>query len=303
MDVGSIIGGGFRLIRERPAAVAMWGLLYMLAAVGMSLVMMPIVRAQQGQLQAFRVGAQPPVAAFGAMMGWMFLVVFVFFILYVILIAAAQRAVLKPERQGFFYLRLGMDEVRLFALSLLFIVLFYVGMLALVLVMSTLTGLLAAATGSFGLSVGLGVVGFLIILGLAIWLWTRFALAFPLTLLRGKIIIGEAWRISRGRFWTLFTAFLVIFLMLMVLWAAASLITNGSYFAQLAKSGGDPLAVQRAAQAQMARQLGGVTFTMVLGWIAAAIVGGLSIALWGGAAATAARDLTFNPDEIAETFA
>jgi hypothetical protein len=302
MNIGSVIGGGFRLIREKPAAVAVWGFLYMLAMVGMTFFMRPLVQGQQAQLAALRTGAQPPAAFFGSTIGWFLLAILGFFILYVILIAASQRAVLEPDRPGFFYLRLGMDEVRLLALTLLFIIVFYVGMLVLVLVMSALIGLLAAATGSFGIAAGLAVVEMLAVLFFAIWFWTRFSLAFPLTLLRRRIIIGESWRITRGRFWTLFTAFLVIFLVSLVLWAVASMVTSGSYFAELAKSGGNPVAVQQAAQAQMARQTA-ITGMTVIGWIVAGIVGGLSVALWGGAAATAARELTFNPDEIAETFA
>jgi hypothetical protein len=68
-------------------------------------------------------------------------------------------------------------------------------------------------------------------------------------------------------------------------------------------SAGNPAAVQQAAQQQMARQFGAITGMTVVGWIFGAIVGGLTIAIWGGAVATAARLLTFNPDEIAETFA
>ena len=41
----------------------------------------------------------------------------------------------------------------------------------------------------------------------------------------------------------------------------------------------------------------------MLTWVLGAIVGALTVTLWGGAAATAAQQLTFNPKEIAETFA
>jgi hypothetical protein len=226
-----------------------------------------------------------------------------FLVLYAVLFAAAQRAVLQPERQGFFYLRLGMDELRLLALSVIFFVGFYIAMVVVAVLMSLLIGVLAALSGSVGLAAGLAIVEALAIFVLAIWFWTRFALAFPLTLLRGRIVIGEAWRITRGRFWTLFTAMLVIFLIVLALWILFSAVVSGGYYAQLMHSAGDPVAVQQAAQQQMARQFGAITGMTVVGWILGAIVGGLTIAIWGGAVATAARLLTFNPDEIAETFA
>jgi hypothetical protein len=300
MDIGAVIGGGFRLVRERPAAVAVWGLLYMLAAIAMSFLMRPFMQAQ-----VVTMGGDPQAAFanMGAMIGRLFLFGFLFFVLYVILSAASQRAVLQPERRGFFYLRLGMDEVRLLALSLIFIIGFYVAMLVLLLVMGLLIGLFGAMTGSIGVTAGLAILEFLAIFVFAIWFMTRFALAFPLTLMRGKIVIGEAWRITRGRFWSLFAAFLVLFVIMLLLWGIVSAFTSASYFAQIARAGSDPAAMQQAMQQQMARQFGAITPTMVIGWILGGIVGGLSIAIWGGAVATAARQLTFNPDAIAETFA
>ncbi|MEA3004422.1 MAG: hypothetical protein QOH81_3210 [Sphingomonadales bacterium] len=300
MNIGAVIGGGFRLVREKPAAVAVWGLLYMLAVIAMTFLMRPLMQAQ---MQAGGGNLHAAFADIGAMIGRMVLFVLLFFILYVILYAASQRAVLQPERQNFFYLRLGMDELRLLALAIIFVIGFYAAVLVLTVIMSLLIGLLAAATGSFGVAAGLALVEFLVILVFAVGFFTRFSLAFPLTMLRGKIIIGESWRITRGRFWTLFTAFLVLFLMLLLLWAAVSLVTSGAYFAQLAKSGLDPVAMQQAQQQQMARQFGGISAIQVIGWILGGAVGGLSIAIWGGAVATAARQLTFDPDEIAETFA
>ncbi|MDB5691909.1 MAG: hypothetical protein JWO81_972, partial [Alphaproteobacteria bacterium] len=300
MNVGSIIGGGFRLIREKAAAVTVWGLLYLLAVIGMTFLMRPFM---QTQMQSLGGDPQVALAHMSGMVGRIFLFGFLFFILYVILYAASQRAILQPERQGFFYLRLGMDELRLLALTIIFVIGFYAGMLVVVLLMSLLIGLLAAATGSFGVAAGLLVVEFLTIFVFAVWFCTRFSLAFPLTILRGRIIIGESWRVTRGRFWTLFTAFLVLFLILLVLWIAVSLVTNGAYFSQLAKDGLDPVAMQHAQQQQMARQFGAITATTVIGWVLGGVAGGLTIAIWGGAVATAARQLTSNLDDIADTFA
>jgi hypothetical protein len=141
------------------------------------------------------------------------------------------------------------------------------------------------------------------VLAVAVWLEVRLSLAFPLTVMRGRIVIGEAWRASRGRFWTLFGAYIVIFLLMLVLWIAASLVTSGGYFAELAASGFTPEGIQAAGEHQMARQFGSINATTVIGWLLGAIAGSLSIALFGGAMATAARELTGHTDELAETFA
>jgi hypothetical protein len=299
MNIGAVIGGGFRLIREKPAAVAVWSFLYLLALIAMVFLMRPLMLAQ---MQAPVADPQVALANVGALFGRLLLFFLLFIILYVILFAAAQRAVLQPERQAFFYLRLGMDELRLFALTIILFVGFYIAVVLVAVVLGILIGLLAAATRSVGIATGVAIVEFIAIFLFWVWFSTRLALAFPLTLLRGKIIIGESWRVTRGRFWPLFAAFLVVFLILMLLFSIVSVFTSGAYFAQLAHSGMDPAAVQQAAREQMARQYG-FSATMVIGWILGGIVGGLAVAIWGGAVATAARELTFNPNEIAETFA
>ncbi|HEX4737578.1 MAG TPA: hypothetical protein VH331_08460 [Allosphingosinicella sp.] len=300
MDIGAVIGGGFRIIRDKPFAVAVWACIYMLLFAGMMLLMRPIMTAQMQMMS----GGNPQIqaAALGAMAGRFLLFSLLWIVVYVVLFAAAQRAVLKPERQGFFYIRLGMDELRFLALTILFLVVFYIAMLVLMLVMGLLIGILGGATGSVGLAAGVAIFDFLAIVVFTAWYFVRFGLAFPLTMMREKIVIGEAWRITRGRFWPLFAASLVVLVIIFVLWMVVSSITSGAYFAEIARSAGNPLAVQKAAQAQMARQFE-LSGTAVLIWIVGGIIGALTVTLWGGAAATAAQQLTFNPDEIAETFA
>jgi hypothetical protein len=300
MDIGKVIGGGFRLVRERPMAVVVWGLVYMVAVIAMTFAMRPLMLSQ---FQTMNGDPQAALANFGAMMGRIALFGIVFMVVYAVLFAASQRAVLQPEREGFFYLRLGMDELRQLALGIIFVIGFYIALIVVMVVLGLLMGLVGAATGSFGFAGALMLIEFIAIFALAVWFCTRFALAFPLTLLRRKIIIGESWRITRGRFWPLFGAFLVVFLVLLVIIAVVSLVTNGGYFAQLAQSAGDPAAVQRAAQQQMAEQFGAVSGKMIVRWIVSGIAGGLMVAVWGGTLATAARELTYNPDKIAETFA
>jgi hypothetical protein len=52
----------------------------------------------------------------------------------------------------------------------------------------------------------------------------------------------------------------------------------------------------------MIRQLTAITPLTVIGWVLSALVGGVFIALNGGATATAVRDLTVNDDELARRF-
>jgi hypothetical protein len=224
------------------------------------------------------------------------------FVVFLVLVAASQRAVLQPEREGFAYLRLGMDELRLVGLGLFLFIVFYIGLLIAGIVLTLLAGIVAVAAGP-GAMIPLVFVEIILILGLSIWIEVRLSLAFPLTMLRGKIVIGESWRATKGRFWTLFGAFLLIFLILLVLWIAVMLVTSGSYFADLAQSGFTPEGMRAAGQRQLERQFGEITPLAVLGWVLTAVAGTVTLAVFGGAIATAARESVEDPDALEETFA
>ena len=292
MDIGEVIGGGFRILRDRPLAVVAWAVVYLLMYVAMGLWISSVMPGQiqaMSDPRAFGAAMAGLVAPFAAFM-------FLSLVVYVVIFAAVQRAVLKPERQGFFYLRFGMDELRLLVLTILFLVVYYLVLVGAIVLIAVV------ASGSRGAAAGLFFLVFLGAIPFTAWYFVRFGLAFPLTILREKIVIGEAWRISRGRFWPLFAASLVIVVIMFVLSIVASSFSNVSYFSDLAQAQGNPAAVQQAMQAQLARQFGLGAASLVR-WTLGAVVGAISITLWGGAAATAVRLLTFNPSEIAETFA
>jgi hypothetical protein len=292
-----MIDGGFRLIRERPAAVAIWGLLYLVASAAIALAMLPIVRAQMAALGG---DPQAVAGAMGATMGQMVLLQLVFMLLFVVLMTAAQRAVLRPAEHGLASLRLGMDELRMLGLTLLLVIGFYVLMVVGGIIVAAFAAGAGLMLGGGGAGI-VGVIGFLALLALAIWLEVRLSLAFPLTLLRRRIVIGEAWRLSRGHFWTLFGGYLAIFVMLMVIFLLVSMVTSGSYFFDMLRNNGDPEAMRAAMQAQLERagEIGPIT---ILGWVLGAAAGALMVALIGGAVASAVRALTAD-ETVADTFA
>ena len=297
LSLSSTVEGGFRLIREHPAAVAVWGALYMIATIAMSLAMLPIVRAQVAA------AGGDPAAAVGAMgetMGRVFLVNFAMLILFVVLMTAAQRAVLRPDEGRFAFLRLGMDELRMVGLAFFLSVALYIGAVVAILVASVFVGL-AVVTIGVGAATLVGGIAFIALFAIVIWLEVRLSLAFPFSVMRRKIVIGEAWRRSKGRFWTLFGSYLIVFLLVMLIFIVAGLATSGSYLFDLIRNSGNPEAMQAAMATQMERagEIGPMT---VLGWLLSAVAGALAVALFGGATATAARILTAD-ESVADTFA
>jgi len=295
VSVRVVLGGGFGLLRARPAAVMIWGLIYGAANVALSFAIRAGLRLQPDPTPGTGAGAAPPMGA-GLLVSLLFLA------LFLILLTAAMRSVLRPSEPGFAWLRFGMDELRQIGLSLFLMILFYVGLFIAAIATALVAGLLIA---SFGIGLALYLVAGLAtaaLVALIAWLGVRLSLAFPLTLLRGSITISESWRLTRGRFWPLFGGLLLIYILLTILSLGAGALAMSDYLAVLARDGFTLRSVQEASRIQLAHQLGPIDLKMVGGWVMTGLAVGLSIALQGGALAAAARALVDVRAEMRETF-
>jgi hypothetical protein len=294
-SAGSILEGAFGLVRDHPAAVAIWGLIYLVAVAGTALLVQPLMLGAASDPEAIAANMQ-------SMFGQLMLFQFLFFLLFVAMWTAALRAILRPTEGGVAFLRFGMDEIRMIILTVVIAILIYAG-LVVAIIAAIMIGAAAYAAAGAAAAIAVGVIAAIAALSVIIWLEVRLSLAFPLTLLRGDIIIAESWRLTRGRFWPLFGAYLVIFVVVTALSIAASFASTGSYLVDLIQNMGDPEGLQRVIQAQMASQLGEIDAMTILGWVLSAAAGALTIALGGGAVATAVRDLTANRESVGDTFA
>jgi hypothetical protein len=292
MGTGSILEGAFRLVRERPGAVAVWWLIYLALTILMTFAMQPLMA---GIAQA-STGISSPLQMFGQIM----LINLLNVLVYIILMTAAQRAVLRPQDNMLAYVRIGMDELRMLALTIILVVGAYIAFILLSIVVMLLAA--AMATAGSGPATLMSFLFLFGVVGLFIWLEVRLSLAFPLTLLRRKIIIGESWRLTKGRFWSLFLAYLVIFLIFLVLVIVVGMITAGSYFGEIIRNMNDPQAMERAMQGQVG-QMTSLNLQNLIGWTLNAATSALWVALGGGAVATAVRGLVHDHEAIAETFA
>jgi len=204
-----LLRDGFGLIRAQPGAIAIWTLLYLAAGlIGLAL-MLPAMSAMAASPLPNPAGAQ-------SITGWMLLFDLVLLVVITVIFAAVFRAVFWPEQRSFAYLRLGRDEFLLIVLMILLSIAAFVATLVATLIGALLVGVIAAA-GSTGAATALGVVLAVVLGCVAIWLEVRLSLAFPLTVLRNRITIGEAWRLTQGRFWRLFGAYLVSAVIVVVL--------------------------------------------------------------------------------------
>lgn len=302
VNVGQVLEGAFGLIRTHWVAVAIWAGVYLLLNIVMLLTLQPLFQGMGATMPGVPVGPETSVADRMGTANFLlpiYGVNLVMSLIGIVLYAAAMRGVLRPAARSFGFLRFGGDELRL----LLLLVIFAVAGMALMMGWGMLIGVTAAAIGagtdSFGAILLVTLVASLLFLAAGIFLLMRFSLAFPLTLHRKRIALGEAWRLSKGHFWTLFGAALVVTLIGGVLMSVIGVFTAGGYLADLAGASGDAEAVAKAAQAQMAR-VGTLGPVMIAQSMGSAVAGAIWIALSGGSAATAAKLLLASEFDDAE---
>jgi hypothetical protein len=293
MSVRSIVGGGVRLVRTQPQTVSIWAALYLAAMTVGMVVMRPWTAAmlafqQQASANA-AAGIKTPPAFPAEWFGLLFLCNLVFLVLLVIAFAAVVRAIARPAGDRFAYLRLGMDELRLIGLGIVLavaaVVAETIAILALVLV-GVVVGLVA------GKAVAAIIVAVLVIALLfgAIYVEVRLSLAGALTVMRGRIVIRDAWRTTRGHFWTLFGVFALLAVMFTVVTIIVIALTNPHLLAAYASF--NPQTMAAAGQEQIARQGAGLSAGMIVQLVISAITGALMGAVGCGAIATAALELS-----------
>ena len=249
---------------------------------------------------------QPYMARMQSAGGIVFLAEIGMFAVMMVLFTATQRAVLRPAERGFAYLRVGGDELRLIGLGFVLAVGLSIGMfvalLALMIVVGIVLAITMAATGSPVVGILVFSIDYIILIGAMIYAEVRLSLAFPLTFMRRSFVIVEAWRLTSGRFWTLFGAYLILGLVYMVLAGILFFFVFAPFFSAVAQGPNSPEAIQLAFQNQAAllSTVNATSATLLLG---GALLSGLTMALFGGAVATAARDLAPDPQSLETPFA
>lgn len=291
MTIGSLLEGGFRLIKERPGAMLIWTVIQLAMTIATSFWMASLV---QGLFDAALRGESLQAAQLSFATQTL-LVAFAGYIVSTILYAAVQRAIIYPAEGGPGWLRLGMDEIRFFLLLVLYSIIFGVGLL--------IAGLIV---GLFLVGAGPQVVSLMIIVLVFVgcsYFATKLSLSFPLTLKERTFVIGEGWRLSNGRFWTLFGAYFIIFLIMMAVGIASSLVTEPEYLSAAVRHGFSSPQADQASLLQFQKLAAGtVDAPIIIGWVLTALQGAIGAALLGGAAATAVQQLTVDEEGLSDTF-
>jgi hypothetical protein len=200
---------GFRLTREQPRAVAVWAAV----RVGFTLAAVFVMNVVSGpQLTAFMVAvasgrsvdelgrtAEPLLPTLMGLVPFDLAV-------QAILMTAFFRAVFQPLTGGAFYLRFGLDELRMFGVNVLGLAAVMIGALV-VSVVGGGVSLLAGAAGAAGPVIAAAY--FAVVVAAAGYLSVRLSLTPALTQLEGRFALRHGWKLTAGRHWVLLGAYVM----------------------------------------------------------------------------------------------
>lgn len=283
LNIGTLVGGGVDLLRHRPGAALVWMLINLAGIAGLELMSRQIMRTDPS-------GGSSDLSYF--------LVALLLALMIPVLFTAALRAMLRPRETEFASLDAGMDELRVIGLGLLFTIIWsLVGAMA-GFVSAPLTLALASGSGPSAGGTVIVIVVALIRLLIPCLVLAALSLAFPLVLIRRRILLDEAWRLSEGQVWPLFLSYLIIAIGLTLLGLAILAATDWPAFAVMF-SGQDR---DSAGLAQLIRIAGPLDAMTVVRWALSAVQATLGIVFMAGAMGAAARILVPDQEELTGTF-
>jgi len=284
VTIGSILEATFRFARANVRVIAIWSAVNLVVAIAMRILLQPVYQAQLAAIDAAAQG----VASTPPPMGMSFLIFVPMTLIFIVLYNAVFRAVLFPQESKAAYLRVGMDELRVLGLLVAMGVVATVAIVLFGILIGLVVGALAVVVSGAAT-----LLAFLTAAGLwlfAIFVTVRLSLAAPLTVYRRQIVIGPAWRLTRGRFWTLFVAYLLLALGVGVIFLIYMFATMAPMLSAMAHPGDIEAARQLAAmQAEQMRLT--LSPLGIIELLVGAAIGGIMLAIFAGLPAIATAQL------------
>jgi hypothetical protein len=231
---------GLKALRERPATLLVWWLLTVLMAIGAMAAFAAVAGSAMADLQAIR-DAGPnvdPTAALGAtgkMMGGVLMMIPVYLILGSVSIAAANRAILRPEASGLGYLRLGGDEWRtlivLLVLGLIFFFIYFVGAFVAGIAGVLTSGIKPGEVPDQARILPAFLLAFAPFAIVMVLLAMKFSVATAQTLDTKAIAIFGSWGLTKGHFGKIFLTYLLAGVIYLAVYCLAMAIVFGAWSA------------------------------------------------------------------------
>jgi hypothetical protein len=219
IQVGSAITAGFDVIRSRPLAVVMWGLVQLVVTVIIIALFAPFyVALFKGMATSGPAAMAPGSAAMAQMMqmqGVSYLVNIVSVAANAVLYCAVFRAVQHPEQSAFGYMRLGAPELFTVLLLIGGYIALVIGAIVVAVPIGIVVGILVATHATLAAAI-VGSVAIVAALVALVYVVLRFSMVVPMMVEDGQFHLMESWVLTKGKVGSLFIIALVVFLLLLV---------------------------------------------------------------------------------------
>jgi hypothetical protein len=208
---------GFRFVRERPRTVAIWSGIQLVLSLVVGGALIAVMGPALGQIQGFsRQQPADPAAAMAVLSvvaPMLALALPIGLVFYGMIYATIDRAVLRPGEDAMGYIRFGGDELRQMLLVLLWFVLLvcaYFGAVLVVLIPSVILTVIAKPLGLLGILIGIAVF--------CAWIYglVRLSLSSAMTFDRKRIEVFGSWALTKGQFWNMLGAYLLVVVLAIV---------------------------------------------------------------------------------------
>lgn len=299
MTVGELLGGGFNVLKRRPKELVIWTVIQLVLSVALVAAIMPFMASTAAAQQQAIAGGVPgdPVGAIPAGIGLFALAYLLMLVWFLMLFTAIVRGAAATGEDSFAWLRFGGDELRLIGLFLLYMVASIVVWLILALIFGVIFGLAASASVMAGTAVG--IVGGILLFCAIVWLGVRISLVGAVFVLEKSFAIRKGWQATKGHFWTLLLAYLVMTIAYIVLEVIIVLIMYPGYFSSFGGAA-DPAQALARQQAMMA-SLSSPSIGMIAMWVIGTAFATAAFVYYVGVIATAAISATgYSRDDLAE---
>jgi hypothetical protein len=195
---------GFRVIRREPKAVLVWAGLWVAALSLVSFIKVvtggvgaPSATAPRGSWDILRSFGPLAVLLVPTLLG-----------LWVVTTAAVFRAVLRPHEKAWFFIRLGLDEVRLGIMTAIaFVLVLVLGGVPASVLLFLLSPILGAVP-TFARYIAIG--GAFVTVCLEVWIAVRLSLIAVETFAEKRFHLTAYWPLARGYFWRLLWAYVLV---------------------------------------------------------------------------------------------
>jgi hypothetical protein len=220
---------GFGVVREHRGYLAVWAVLALAVFFILTAVVIVLAGPTLMSLQALSASERrDPTIVFPLLsrVGPLYLVLTpVIIVLYGILYAGMNRAVLRPGDPKFAYLAFGPDEFRQMGVLVLGFCLFVaiyialvIGLLIVAVLLNTVAHAPPAVLGLFAVSLAFAVMT---------WLAVRLSLASALTFETRRVTLFGSWALTRGRFWPIFGTYVLVLALAAVILILTNLVILG----------------------------------------------------------------------------